>query len=407
LRVLLVSDQASPGGGAEVMTRVLRDALRRRGHDARVFATHLRFPGAESFADYTCFGTTSRLRTLLQSFNPWAFLSLRRVLAEFRPDVVHVRIFLTQLSPTILPLLRDRPSLYSAVWPRAVCPLGTKVLPDGSRCRERAGLPCYRHGCLPIRDWFPLMLQRRLWNAWRGALDLIVANSEACRGQLLEDGVSPVEVVWNGVPVVPARPPLSGPPEAAFAGRLVRQKGADVLLRAFAQVATEIPTARLLVAGDGPEWKSLERQAEALGISSRVAMLGLLSSADLERRLAGAWVQVVPSRWTESFGLVAAEAMMRGTAVVASNLGGLPEYIKDGETGHLVPSGDDRALAKALVRILRDRDLAEQIGGAARRFALAELSDEVCAGRFLERYERLLNRHGEAGASGAPVGGQP
>jgi hypothetical protein len=126
-----------------------------------VFATHVRLSGGESFADYECFGTTSRFRTLLQTFNPWAFAGLRRVLAEFRPDVVHVRMFLTQLSPLILPLLRDLRSLYHVIWYRPVCPLRTKVLPDGTACHDPAGIACSRHRCLPLRDWVPHPLAGR------------------------------------------------------------------------------------------------------------------------------------------------------------------------------------------------------------------------------------------------------
>src|SRR6185503_12644278 len=103
MRILLASDYATPTGGAELMILALRDALRRRGHDARLFASSARPLGMSSEADYECFGISSRLRGLSQVANPSAFLSLNRVLRDFRPDVVHVRLFLSQLSPLILP----------------------------------------------------------------------------------------------------------------------------------------------------------------------------------------------------------------------------------------------------------------------------------------------------------------
>jgi glycosyltransferase involved in cell wall biosynthesis len=85
-------------------------------------------------------------------------------------------------------------------------------------------------------------------------------------------------------------------------------------------------------------------------------------------------VQAVPSRWEEPFGLVAAEAMMRGTAVVASENGGLAEQVEPGATGYLAPAGDAGALARALERVVRARDLAERMGASARVRALAELT---------------------------------
>src|SRR5712692_8465621 len=126
MKILFVNDYAVPQGGAEILLLDLRDALRARGHDVRLFASNAGQNGSCSLADYTCRGTTSRFRTLLQSGNPWAAMKLRRVLADFQPDIVQVEMFLTQLSPLILPLLRNVRSIYHVVWYRPICPLGTK-----------------------------------------------------------------------------------------------------------------------------------------------------------------------------------------------------------------------------------------------------------------------------------------
>lgn len=389
MKVLLVSDYATLTGGAEIFTLALRTRLRQRGHDARLFTSGARPTAGASPADYECLGTTSRWRTLLQTANPWACVRLRRVLAEFQPDVVHVQMFLTQLSPLILPVLKEVPSLYHVVWYRPVCPLGTKMLPDGTACHVPAGAVCYRTRCLPLRDWVPLMVQMQLWRRWQNAFDLIVANSHAVKACLVAEGIGPVEVIWYGVPVRPLRPSLLSPPTVVFAGRLVREKGVDVLVRAFAAVVTHLSEARLLVVGEGPEREHLEKLITDLGLSSRVALLGHLPHEEAERVCATAWVQAVPSRWAEPFGIVAAEALMRGTAVVASNAGGLAEIVQDGQTGLLVPPGDVDALAAALLRLLRDRELAEQLGQAGRQSALVHFNEDACIEKFLAVYHRL------------------
>jgi glycosyltransferase involved in cell wall biosynthesis len=385
MKVLLVNDYSHLTGGAEVLISSLRDTLRQRGHDARLFTSSAKTTGVEGGADYQCLGTSGPFRTLLQSANPWAARRLREVLHEFRPDVVHVTLFLTQLSPLILPLLRGVPSVYYVVWHRAVCPLGTKLLPDGSPCRTLPGAGCLRGGCLPLRDWSPLMAQRALWLRWRGVFDTVVACSEGVRDSLRADGIEPAAVIDCGVPVTAPRPPLAWPPTAAFAGRLVREKGVDVLLRAFARAMERIPEARLVLLGDGPEGVALRGLAGELGISGAVSWTGHVSRLEMERRLGRAWVQAIPSRWAEPFGLVATEAMMRGTAVVASGAGGLADIVRPGRTGLLVPAGDPEALAEALVALLADRDRAEAMGRAGREVALAEYS----TGRFTDRFERL------------------
>ncbi|MBA3559937.1 MAG: glycosyltransferase family 4 protein [Gemmatimonadaceae bacterium] len=400
MKILLVSDYGTPAGGAEVQLLGLRKELRRRGHDARLFSSSARpEAGPRGQADYECFGTLSSFRTIVQTANPSAYHSLKRVLAEFKPDVVHVKLFLTQLSPLILPLLRSVPSIYYVAWYRPVCPLGTKMLPDGSECSVRFGAPCYSNGCLPLHDWAPLMLQMKLWRRWRGVFRLIVTNSEATRRFLTADGIDVSAVLSHGTEVRDPRPPLSPPPTVSFAGRLVREKGVDILLHAFAKIVQELPDARLLIAGDGPERDNVHRLARKLGIASSVDMTGHLSRDVLEQTCEAAWVQAVPSLWAEPFGIVAVEAMMRGRAVVATAGGGLSEIIRDGLTGYLVPPGDAQSLADALLKLLRDRAVAERMGAAARSDALLRFSESVFADQLLELYQHAIN--GEVRMNGA------
>lgn len=387
MKILLLNDYTLPLGGAELGTLMLRDGLREQGHDARIFGA--RTGTDPGFADYHCYGSVGRGRTLLQAFNPSAYWQLRSVLKRFQPDIVHVRLFLTQLSPLILPLLRGYRCLLHAVWLRPVCPLATKVLPDGSACHYPWGGACLGQGCLPIRDFAPLMFQRLLWRRWRGVFHRVVANSQAVRQALLEDGIEAVEVIWNGVPLRPQRPRLSGPPSVAFAGRLVPQKGCDLLIEAVARLGPEV---RLVIAGEGPERAGLEARVSRLGLGSRTTFTGHLDSERLEAVLGQAWVQCVPSRYAEGFGYVAAEAMMRGTAVVASACGGLEELARAAPGARLVKPGDVDSLVESLAPLLTEPEFAEACGQQNRTFALHQLSRAAYLRRFLDLYGRLLGQ---------------
>jgi hypothetical protein len=187
MRILLVNDYVEQGGGADLQVKLLRDALRARGHDARVFASAAGDP-PRGAADELCFGTLTALRTPLQAANPSAALRLRQALERFRPDVVHVRMFLSQLSPLILTALRTVPAVWHIVWYRAVGPRGTLLRPDGSDCEHRAGVACLREGCVSARAWVPAMLQRRLLARGVGSFDRVVAVSESMRTRLGEEG---------------------------------------------------------------------------------------------------------------------------------------------------------------------------------------------------------------------------
>jgi glycosyltransferase involved in cell wall biosynthesis len=389
MKILLLHDYGTPTGGAELQMLALRLGLRERGHDVRLLSSRAQLAPGPNVADYTCFGSTTRVQVLSQTANVSAYWQLRRALREFRPDVVHVRMFLWQLSPLILPLLMDVPSVYQVAVFKPICPIGSKLLPDGSPCHYPAGRICLRTGCMTHQTWTAMMVQRHLWLRWRRAFDRIVTISRAMQERLEAEGIAPVEVIYNGVPERPMRPPLNGPPTIAFAGRLVREKGIDVLLEATARLTPLFPDLRVLIAGAGPERERLMAQIERLRLAQHVTLLGHLSREALESCFDTAWVQAIPSRWEEPFGNVATEAMMRGTAVVASAFGGLAESVADGETGLLAPPGDIDALTTALRTVLNDRDLAERMGSAGRVRAHTLFSEDRCVDQFEQLYREI------------------
>jgi glycosyltransferase involved in cell wall biosynthesis len=391
MRILLVNDYATPTAGAERITLDLRDGLRARGHAVRVFASRAQLIAGESFADASCFGTNTRLQTLTSTVNLSAARELRRELREFAPDVVQVHMFLWQLSPSVLPLLKAIPSVYWAMTFKPVCPTGLKWLPGGATCTVRAGVACLANGCITATGFGPLMLQRALWRRRRGAFSAIVSCSHDVQRHLERDGIVSREVIWPGVSAAPARPPLVGPPTVTYAGRLIAEKGPDVLVRAFARARQRVPAARLSIAGAGPAAPMLRALIDERGLGDSAVLHGQLGGDALETALGRGWVHAVPSRWPEPFGLTATEAMMRGTAVVASDIGGLAETVAHESTGLRVPPGDEVALADALVRLLSDRALAERFGAAGRERAHARFTLDGCVTRFERLYHRLLS----------------
>ena len=196
--------------------------------------------------------------------------------------------------------------------------------------------------------------------------------------------------LYPGTAVVGARPPLGEAPRAGFVGRLVPEKGVDILIEAFARVVRDLPQAKLVIVGEGPERPRLERLIAASNLSRSVTLKGRLSRAAAERAMEECWVQVAPSRWVEPFGLVAIEAQMRGTAVVASQSGGFCETVDDGRTGVLVPPGDVGALSRRLLQLLAQRERAEEMGRAGRERALRLFTESASMDRLLGLYGKVL-----------------
>jgi glycosyltransferase involved in cell wall biosynthesis len=173
-------------------------------------------------------------------------------------------------------------------------------------------------------------------------------------------------------------------------GRLVPIKGFDLLVRALPAVVARIPSARVLLVGDGAERRHLEAIAAALGVTERLRLTGELM--EVTTPLAAADVLAVPSR-NEGMGRVIVEGMAIGTPVVATAVGGIPDVVTDGECGRLVEPDDVDALAAALVELGRDDALRRKLGEAGERRAEA-FSAPVASAKLLAVYAALARAKG-------------
>jgi glycosyltransferase involved in cell wall biosynthesis len=181
-------------------------------------------------------------------------------------------------------------------------------------------------------------------------------------------------------------------PMVFAAGRLVRKKGFEYLIDAAARLRPQMPSLRVLIAGDGDLRASLDARIAAGHLSS-VQLLGRRHQQEIARLAAAADVVVVPSVVDEAGNVdglpnVALEALATGTPVIASRVGGLPSAIEDGVTGRLVPPGDPVALATAIHELLSNPVAARQLGEAARARTIREFGWSGVA----ERFEAIYNR---------------
>jgi glycosyltransferase involved in cell wall biosynthesis len=244
----------------------------------------------------------------------------------------------------------------------------------------------------------PPYLRERRDGALRKVM-LAAGRITACSQPILDDALYVVPDVADRASVLPhglAIPDLDAgapPPDPVVfaAGRLVEEKGFDVLIDALPALREAVPGARVVIVGDGPERPVLAARARVAGVGDAVALPGWVAPQEMYGEIAAAPVTSVPSRWREPFCLVALQAAMMGRPAVASRVGGLPEVVIDGETGVLVDRDDPPALAEELAALLRDRGRTEQLGRAARSRAVRDFSIGRCAERYEALFEELLS----------------
>jgi glycosyltransferase involved in cell wall biosynthesis len=189
-----------------------------------------------------------------------------------------------------------------------------------------------------------------------------------------------VVVVPNPAPDAASTKAAPQPNTFVYAGRLTRQKALPVAIEAIGRVRD----ARLLVLGDGPERAALERRARKVAPDGRIVFRGVQPRDQVLDALSGAWAAVLSSDW-ENLPHAAVEALAVGTPVVATSVGGVPEVVRDGVNGLLVPPGSPDAFAAALGRLMDDPSLRNRLA-ASTAASVAELSRDRVYGEL----ERLL-----------------
>jgi glycosyltransferase involved in cell wall biosynthesis len=196
------------------------------------------------------------------------------------------------------------------------------------------------------------------------------------------------EIVHYGITSNGEPSPYAGAaPRLLCVGRLIPIKGHIVLLRAFAAAMREIPDLELDIAGRGPLEPALRALARELGIADAVHFLGYV--APIQSAIERSAIVVVPSMG-EGFGMVALEAMERARPVIAAEIGGLGELVRDGETGLLVVPGEAEPLRQAIVRLAGDLGRAAEMGRAGRDRALRDFLEDRCVDRTEILYRSAL-----------------
>ncbi len=390
-------------GGSDAVYFDHDGLFRQLGWDTAAFAMHHprneTSPWSEYFVDEIEFGHVyGPFQKLVMAgkviYSLEARRKLDRLLGRFRPDVAHAHCIYHHISPSVLPLLKERgiPVVMTAHDLKLCCP-AYKMLNRGGvceRCRDGNLLNVAAHRC--VRDSLPVsalvMMEsavHKLLGLYRDNVDRVVAPSRFFRDKHIEWGWPAEKLVYipNFIRAEGFTPQYRPGDYLLYFGRLAPEKGVATLIRAAARSGT-----RLRIAGTGPEESALKALAANLG--GDVEFLGFVSGEPLLRLVREARAMVLPSEWYENAPMSVLEAYASGKPVIGARIGGIPEMVKPDETGWLFESGHVDELAALLGRVasMPDSAVAER-GTAARDFVTRMFTPRRYATEMLALYQAL------------------
>ena len=405
MRILFCNKYNYPFSGTEVYLFEAMELLRSRGHEVALFSMAdprgRATPYDHHFMPHVDFkersGWFEKVRLAGHAiYSRETRRRIRGMIADFRPDVAHVRNIYHHLSPSILWELKAQkvPVVYHLNDFKVLCASYNLVL-RGEACEACKGGEFWhalKEKCYPGWGARMTLVAEAYLHKWVGTyekcVDRFLAPSQFVRDKFVEHGWDPerFEVLPHFQPVRAATERAAENAPLLYFGRLSAEKGVDDLLHAMQR----LPHLRLMIAGDGPERGRLEQLAGELGLGN-VEFAGHMRGAELERAIAGSRFTVLPSHAYETLGKTILESHAQARAVVATDLGSRRELVQPGKTGLLYRTGDVEQLTAAIRFLSSQPDLAAQMGRAGWKRVRRGYTPEAHYDALIGLYERVID----------------
>jgi exopolysaccharide biosynthesis WecB/TagA/CpsF family protein len=371
-------------GGEPGIVRMIAETVQRHGGQARLMTC------SSKGLDRNLAGKVRAFVSGIYNFS--AYRQMAQLLRKDRPDVVHVHNLYPLFSPSVLVACRRAgvPVVMMANHNYLLtCPISSHLY-RGRVCEKCVG--GREHHCLlqncrgSLAESAAYALRSavaRKLRLFHDNVTIQIVHSEFARKRLIAAGFDPqrIVVLLNMVAAAPERNGHSPGHYVAFSGRMMPEKGVDVLLAA----ALGLPDVPFHLAGDGTMLDELRAGAPA-----NAHFIGRCGRAEIAGFYQNARFLVVPSKWFEGCPLVISEAMSHGLPVIASRIGGLGEFVEEGVTGLLFEPGNSDDLAEKIRLLWANPELCRRLGDAGRQKARRELNGELYYQRLTAIYERAI-----------------
>lgn len=388
MRILQITDSYKSIGGIRSYLKHLNSALKKKGHHVEIYS-----PSEDREGISTLF-------TRWVSYRDYA--AVKSIIADFKPDIIHAHSLSLRISP--LPLLSGKKERIPVVMTvhdfNYVCPRKWMIYKDNNPCSSGFVLRCLVSNCfsnksgwlyLPYHNlrWLKIALHRSMLKRY---VHTFICPSEVL-GQWMKKSLCIDNVVHipNFIEEGFFHPlDIKNYNQLLFVGRLSKEKGLDCLLKAMPLILSDKPDTFLTIIGDGPERKRLESLSHRLGLNKSIYFAGMVANEDLPEYYKKATICLLPSLWMENCPVAGLEALAFGRPLIGSNIGGIPEIIREGRTGLLFRKDNPNDMAEKITLLIKNKDMVNEFGKNAFSFFEQNFRQEKHVEKILAVYSALI-----------------
>ncbi len=390
MKVLAITSVGYEAGGAETILVKINTYLLARGYIIKTLTSDLG-TDKEHFNDYTFknISSTGPLKLFFFLFNPSSFLILKRVLKEYKPDLIHLHV-MHEITPSVLFLLKKYPTVMTlhgaetflsklVLW--KLKPENFKHHVYDKKDLNIVGKLTYRYFNTIQKLFYKIALKN---------VDIFIAPSKYFQN-IAKNDVSPIIHLSNFIQLRKFHE-LKNNYNLLFVGRLEKIKGVEFLIQAIDVIIKVFPQTTLTIIGDGRSKTDLFNLTKKLRLEKYIQFRGWVEHKDLDAYYEKASIVVVPSISAEAFGLVILEAMSVGRPVVGTKVGGIPEIIDDEINGYLVEPNNPEQIADKVIKLFQQEILLTELGRNARKKA-EEFNVEKYMENLEKVYEEIMSKY--------------
>lgn len=400
MRILLVNKFHYLRGGSEKYYFELAKLLKNHGHTVAFFSmkneNNIKTGDREYFVDEIDMNTGSKFEALNVIYSKKNKALMEKALEEFKPDIVHINNFQRQLSASIIDAVKEKniPLIMTAHDLNPICPASI-MLYNGEVCEDcitKGYTSCIKKKCIKNSMLKSVLgyIEKKYYDLHKMfcKVDCIISPSEFNKNQLLKGKLkcNDITVIHNFVNETEKTDYTLG--DCAFYfGRLSREKGILNLVEAI----NNIPGARLIIAGDGPEKENIQAYIKEHKLEDRITLLGYLNQNDIRENIRKCRFVTVPSICFENCPYSVLEATEIGKPIIGSKIGGIPELVKDDVNGYTYAYDSVEDLTDKLRILFENDEKVNEFSNNSKKLYKENYSAEAYYNKLMTVYNKYIN----------------
>ena len=412
MKILLINKYLYLKGGDATSALSTGELLRRKGHEVIFWGMDSPFNMEHSYRDYFISNVDYNVRNgigkqIRMSFNLLYSFEAKQKIAKLlkdigKPDIVHLHNFSHQISPSVLHIFKkyNSPVVMTMHDYKLVCASYAMLAKDKicEDCKDGRYYQCFLNSCVKnsgtksLLNTVEMYLHHRILHIY-DLIDIFISPSRFLKNKVKEMGFKGKVLYLPHFLNLEAYHPRYDWEENSivYFGRLSREKGLFTLIEAMRR----LPDITLKIIGEGSLRKALGNRVKAEGINN-VEFVGYKTGEELRNEIRKSMVVVVPSEWYENLPFAVMEPFALGKSVIGARIGGIPELVKDSETGFTFESGNSNDLRSKIAHLANNTEKITEMGQNARLFAEKELNAERHYEKLIKIYNMAIEKHQQA-----------